>query len=97
MTLPRPPRAPPTAMPMERSIDALGIAGADIGKAGDTRAARMTYLNNLIQETRWNVLARCSEILKMRQGEAPAEAIAFCRDIMPSDAAPPAPGKFGAP
>jgi hypothetical protein len=69
-------------MPMTRVVDALGVPGADISKAGQTMASRMTYLSGLIQETQWNVFARCSQILQMREGDAPTGAVAFWRDIL---------------
>ena len=81
-TQPPPLSARHPALPITTVSDALGVPGADIGKAGNSRASRMTYLGNLIQETRWNVFARCSEVLKLPDG--PAEAVSFCRDVMPS-------------
>ncbi len=78
----RPVLVPIAAMPITRFADALGVPGADISKAGETVASRLTYLSGLIQETQWNVFARCSQILQMRQEDAPADAVAFCKDIL---------------
>ena len=83
VSLRQPLLVPIAAMSMTSLADALSVPGVDISKAGQTMASRLTYLSGLIQETQWNVFARCSQILHAPEGDAPAEAVAFCRDTMP--------------
>jgi hypothetical protein len=82
VSLPQVLLVPVAAVPITKLADALDVPGVDISKVGQTTASRLTYLSGLIQETRWNVFARCSQIVQMREEDAPAEAVVFCRDIL---------------
>jgi hypothetical protein len=78
-----PPSAHPSLAVQVAGVDGgLGLPGVDIGRAGQSRESRMNYVFGFIQETRENILARCSELLKSQDG--PADAMAFCRDLMPA-------------